>query len=138
MEKEDPKDSIGNQDDMVDFEYIDRPLPVPLTDAERLQLGEEMCQAQVKAEQAERDKKAADEEYKGVIEGAYADVSGYASQLRHGKKTIPVQCQIKRDYRLGFIRVTRMDDGTEVESRPMTSNERQMGMKFPDDKKDKA
>lgn len=134
-QQEDPKESIGNKDSMIDFEYIDRPLPVPLTDAERLQLGEDMCEAQAKAEQAEKDKKAADEEYKGVIEGAYADVSKYAHLLRHGKKTVPVQCQVARDYRIGFLRVTRMDDGTEVESRPMTSAERQMGMNFPDEKK---
>ena len=130
----DHHDNIGNTDQLVEFDSIDRSLPVSLTEAERLQLGEEMCQAQAKAEQAERDKKAADDQYKGIIEGAYADVSEYAHRLRYGKKDIPVQCQIKRDYRIGFIRITRMDDGTEVESRPMTSAERQMGMKFPDEK----
>ena len=131
MNQEYPRDNAGNVDQMVEFEYVDRPLPVPLTDRERLELGEEMAAAQQKAEQAERDKKAADEEYKGVIEGAYADVSQTSSRLRHGKKTVPVQCQVRRYYRTGHIRVVRMDDGSEIESRPMTSQERQMGMNFP-------
>lgn len=38
------------------------------------------------------------------------------------------------DCRLGQLRVVRMDDGTEIESRSMTKAERQMGMNFGEGK----
>lgn len=133
--KEDPRENVGNADSMTEYDYKDRVLPVPLTDQERLQLGQDMAAAQSKAEQAERDKKAADEAFKGQIEAAYADVSDVAQKLRFGKVDRLVSCQIVSDYRLGHIRVVRMDDGTEVESRAMTSAERQMGMGFGSDGK---
>lgn len=129
-EKKQPDDSIGNVDQMIEFDYVDKELPVPLTDRERLELGADIASAQSVAEKAEMDKKAADEGFKGQIEQAYAQVSTIASTLRYGKKPSMVQCKIKRDYRLGYITVTRMDDNTELESRPMTREERQMGMNF--------
>lgn len=124
------RDSIGNVDQMIEMDYEDRLLPVPLTDRERLEMGETIAVAQMKAEQAELDKKAADENFKGIIEGAYADVSNLTKTLRYGKKDAMVQVRIKRDYRLGWITVHRMDDNTELQSRPMTKEERQMGMNF--------
>lgn len=127
-------DSIGNMDQMIEMDHLDKLLPVPLTDWERLEIGESIADAQMKAEQAELDKKAVDEGYKGVIEGAYADVSNLTKQLRRGKKDVMVQCQISRDYRLGHIRTIRMDTGEILEDRPMTKSERQMGMIFPDEK----
>lgn len=130
MKQDDDRDSIGNIDQMVDMEHVDRLLPVPLTDRERLEIGESIADAQMKAEQAEKDKKAADEGYKGVIEGAYADVSSLTKQLRRGKKDVMVQCQIRKDYRLGHLRTIRMDSGEVLEDRPMTTAERQMGMHF--------
>lgn len=138
-QREDPSENIGNQDSMVEYESVNKVLPVPLTERERLEIGEDIAAAQEKAEQAERDKKAADEEYKGVIEGAYADVSLGTAKLRRGKKDVEVQCTIFRDYRLGHFKLTRNDTMETLESRPMTSQERQMGIKFPpDDKKKKA
>lgn len=133
-EMEDPRESIGNQDSMVEYEQIQRVLPVPLTDRERLEIGEDIAAAQAQAEQAERDKKAADEGYKSVIEGAYADVSLGTSKLRRGKKDVEVACTVFRDYRLGHYKVTRNDTMEVLVNRPMTSQERQMGIKFPDDK----
>ena len=133
--KEDLRENVGNAYSMTEYGYKDRVLPVPLTDQERLQLGQDMAAAQSKAEQAERDKKAADEAFKGQIEAAYADVSDVAQKLRVGKVDRLVSCQIVSDYRLGHIRVVRMDDGTEVESRAMTSAERPMGMSFGSDGK---
>jgi len=132
---DDARDSIGNADSMVEYEHVDKELPVPLTDRERLEIGEDIAAAQSKAEQAELDKKSADEGYKGIIDGAYADVSQLTKTLRFGKKMTMVQCAIRRDYRLGHIRVIRMDTGEELESRPMTKAERQMGMNFDDGKK---
>ena len=127
---DDHGDNIGNVDPMVEVEMKDRDLPVPLTEQERLQIGEELAQAQDEAEQAEDKKKAVDEEYKGVIDKAYSKVSGLSRKLRHGKAVKPVQCRITKDYRLGWVRVVRLDDGTEVDSRPMTADEQQIGMSF--------
>lgn len=128
--KQEPEDSIGNVDQMVEMDYEDRLLPVPLTDRERLEMCEDIAVAQMKAEQAELDKKAADENFKGIIEGAYADVSNISKTIRYGKKDAMVQVCIKRDYRLGWIKIHRMDDNTELQSRPMTKDERQMGLHF--------
>jgi hypothetical protein len=137
MNKEQGGDALGGgeaaEDAMIEYELVDRTLPVALTDQERLQLGEEIVEAQFRGEQAEKDKKAADDRYKATIEEAYADVSGLAQRLRVGKKMTLVQCQIRRDYRLGHFRVIRLDDGSEVDARPMTSAERQLGMQFPKD-----
>lgn len=132
MKQPDERDSIGNLDQMIEMEHFDKLLPVPLTDRERLEIGESIADAQMKAEQAELDKKAADEGYKGVIESAYADVSNLTKQLRRGKKDAMVQCQIRKDYRLGHIRTIRMDTAEILEDRPMTTTERQMGMHFPE------
>lgn len=126
----------GNVDEMVEIEDLDRLLPVKLTDRERLEIGEDIAAAQMKAEQAELDKKAADEGYKGIIEGAYADVSQLTKTLRYGRVDRMVSCQVKRDFRKGQVIVRRMDTMEEVESRPMTAAERQRGMDFPkEDKK---
>lgn len=132
--QDDPRENVGNADSMIEYEYKDRDLPVPLTDQERLQLGQDMAAAQSKAEQTERDKEAADKAFKGQIEAAYADVSDVAQKLRFGKVNRTVSCQHMLDYCLGRIRITRMDTGEEIESRSMTSQERQMGMSFGDGK----
>lgn len=126
----DPRENVGNADSMIEYEYKDRDLPVPLTDRERLELGQDIAAAQSKGEQAEIDKKAADDTFNGTIKAAYADVSELASKLRYGKAMKPVNCQYMMDYRLGELRVVRMDDGTEIERRSMTKAERQMGMNF--------
>lgn len=129
----DRNENIGNQDPMTEYEYIDKTLPVPLTERERLEIGEDIAAAQMKAEQTEKDKKAADDEFKGVIEGAYAEVSAHAALLRRGKRDTAVQCSILRDYRVGSVKVTRMDTMEVIEHRPMSAQERQMGMKFPNE-----
>lgn len=60
--QEDPRDNAGNVDTMVEYESVQKVLPVPLTREERLQLGEDIAAAQEKAEQAEKDKQAADQD----------------------------------------------------------------------------
>ena len=129
-QEHDPRENVGNADSMIEFEYKDLELPVPMTDRERLELGQDIAAAQSIAEQAEKDKKAADESFKGTIEAAYADVSEIAGKLRFGKLMKMVNCQFMQDYRLGEIRVVRMDDGSEISRRQMTKAERQMGMNF--------
>ena len=126
----DPRENVGNADSMIEYEYKDRQLPVPLTDRECLEIGQDIAAAQSKGEQAETDKKAADDAFNGTIKAAYADVSELAGKLRYGKAMKPVICYHMMDYRLGEIRVVRMDDGTELERRAMTKAERQMGMNF--------
>ncbi len=130
----DPHESIGNADSMIDYDYADRDLPVPLTDRERLEIAQDLASAQAVGEQAEKDKKAASDAFNGTIESAYADVSELAGRLRYGKITKPVRCQTSMNYRLGTVRVVRMDDGTELENRVMTKAERQMGMNFGGEK----
>jgi len=127
----------GNVDEMVETEEIDRLLPVKLTDRERLEIGEDIAAAQMKAEQAELDKKAADEGYKGIIEGAYADVSQLTKTLRYGRIDRMVHCEVRRDFRRGTVTVRRYDTMEEIESRPMTAAERQRGMEFPKEGKEK-
>lgn len=134
-ESNDPRDNVGNADSMIEYDYKDHELPVPMTDRERLELGQDIAAAQSIAEQAEKDKKAADESFKGTIEAAYADVSEIAGKLRFGKLLKMVSCQHMLDYRLGEIRIVRMDDGTELSRRAMTKAERQMGMHFGDEQK---
>lgn len=128
-ESHDPRDNVGNADSMIEYEYKDHELPVPMTDRERLELGQDIAAAQSIAEQAEKDKKAADESFKGTIEAAYANVSEIAGKLRFGKLLKMVNC------RLGEIRILRMDDGAELSRRAMTEAERQMGMQFGDEAK---
>ena len=135
MPENDPRENVGNADSMIEYEYKDLELPVPMTDRERLELGQDIAAAQSIAEQAEKDKKAADESFKGTIEAAYADVSEIAGKLRFGKLLKMVNCQYMLDYRLGEIRLVRMDDGTELSRRAMTKAERQMGMHFGDEQK---
>lgn len=128
--KQPPDDNIGNTDTMVEHDYDDREMPVPLTEQERLAIGEELAQAQNEAELMEGKKKSLVEEYNGSITDFYNKVSELARRLRHGKTMKPVQCRTTKDYRLGWIKTIRMDDHTEVLSRPMTNDERQTGLSF--------
>ena len=64
--KESPRDDIGNRDSMVEFAEEKHVLPVPPTKDERLQIAMDMAAAQEKAEQAEKDKKAADDYQKAL------------------------------------------------------------------------
>ena len=131
----DPRDNAGNRDSMIDVTEDKHVLPVALTKDERLQIAMDMASAQSDMEHLEKDKKAAVDDFNAKIEGHYADVSRCSSVLRRGEKDVEVPCETIRDYRLGNVRITRLDTFKVIQDRPMTSEERQRAIKFPDAKK---
>jgi hypothetical protein len=103
-------------------------LPCHLTDPERLQLGEQMAHAVMGGTKAEGEKKAADADFKSQTEGHYAQADRLATILNQGYELREVLCEVYRDWTAGLVVVLRKDTGEEVSSRPMTPEEKQLGL----------
>lgn len=115
-------------DSMVDHTTEERVLPVPLTDDERLQIGSDIAASQEQLEQAEARKSFVMKEINGTIAEYAQEISNLSKRLRDGVKDAKVLVQITRDFRQGLLVVRRTDTGVVLESRPMTTTERQLGL----------
>lgn len=122
MQRAKTEEQMG--DSMVDHTTEERVLPVPLTDDERLQIGSDIAASQEQLEQAEARKSFVMKEINGTIQ----EISNLSKRLRGGVKDAKVLVQITRDFRQGLLVVRRTDTGVVLESRPMTTTERQLGL----------
>ena len=118
-------DSVGNTDEMVNVDYEERELEVPLTAEEKIVLGDEISQAQAELEENQSNKKAFGRTFDGKIEKAKAEVSTKSKILRVGVTTKPVQVQVIKNYREHYVKETRMDTNEVLVHRVMTSRELQ-------------
>lgn len=115
-------------DSMVDHTTEERVLPVPPTDDERLQIGADIAASQEQLEQAEARKSFVMKEINGTIAEYAQEISNLSKRLRGGVKDAKVLVQITRDFRQDLLVVRRTDTGVVLESRPMTTTERQLGL----------
>lgn len=122
--------AVGNIDELIDTESKERLLPVVLTQEERLQIGEEICQAQASLEAAQAAKKAAVKQYDGEIERHKEIVSMQAHTLRLGRIDKLVEVKVIRNYRTGRIKEVRQDTSEVLTDRVMSPSERQRGLKL--------
>lgn len=123
-------ENVGNQDDMIETVDCDKLLPVPLTDRERLELGQNIARVYNSIGEEKDQAKADAEAHKASITEMEKGLGLDARTLRIGSVERMVKCQVIKDYRHGSVRIVRLDTGNTVDARPMTSEERQQGMKF--------
>ena len=109
-----------------------RTLERPLTDEEKLKIGDEMATAMELAGQLEAKKKAIDDELKADIGKHWEKAGTLASALRKGRREAMIECETRRDYKAGTVEVVRLDTGDVVEPlRAMTAAERQVSLYGP-------
>lgn len=72
-------------------------------------------------------------QFKGRIEQCEANVNAKKRLVRDKKEMRPVEVEVESDYSACMIRVTRLDTGDVIESRPMTGDEKQLQMEFQEE-----
>jgi hypothetical protein len=106
-----------------------RSLERPLTDEEKLKIGDEMARAMQEAGRLEAKKKALDDELKGEISSLWERASTLAASLQKGHREALIECETIRDFKAGTVEILRLDTGEVVEPlRAMTAAERQVGL----------
>lgn len=124
------EDSIGNQDSMIECKEDKMLLPCVLTDRERLEYGENIARTIQAIGETKEAAKAAADDFKAKASELEKGLALDARVLRLGKVERQVDVVVVLNYRVGYVRTSRMDTAEEIEQRPMTSIERQQGMKF--------
>jgi len=115
---------------MIDTMDEDRILPVTLTKEERLELGENISRAIHRRGQAEEELAVIKEKFKATLSDLEKTINLDAGTLRRGHRDGKVRVRVIKDYREGIVRVVRCDTHEEIENRPMSTQEKQMGMKL--------
>lgn len=124
------EENIGNQDSMIEMKDGKMVLPCVLTDRERLEYGENIARTIQAIGETKEAAKAAADDFKAKASELEKGLALEARVLRLGKVGREVEVEILLNYRVGYVRTVRRDTGEEIERRPMTSVERQQGMKF--------
>lgn len=99
--------------------------PVNLTEEERLSLGQEIAGANVAYEEAEEAKKKAGAGFTATMKAMRLKMREKSRVLKQGYISREVPCETHYDYRLGVVRVVRLDTNETLGERPMTIDERQ-------------
>jgi uncharacterized FlaG/YvyC family protein len=120
--------------DRVESKTYDQECDVKLTDIELLELGREMASALEQRESIKAQKKAADAGYNLQIENLDEQLERVGAKVRAGTDARFVECREDRNFRLGVVRVTRLDTGEVIRDRPMTARERQLTLPSSDEK----
>lgn len=120
--------SIGYLDDMIASHFEERILPVPLTERERLELGENITSAYHEREQREAELEVFKERIKAEVKKLDKQIGEAVGALRVGTRDAKVKVQVMKDYRHNIVREMRCDTNTEIGTRPMRTEERQQGL----------
>ncbi len=114
---------------------VERELPVKLTEAELMKLGDQAAEDQRAIEHVKIDIKSLNEDKKGLEDARTRKLH----DIKAGVEQRLVKCLIEEDLDKNVLRVTRQDTGEIVEERALTLQERQgelgfgMGMRAPVD-----
>ena len=100
-------------------------LSVRLTDAERLQLGDELAGVQDQIGNQLSREESIKKELKAKMAGLEARRDELASIVRRKEQMRPVECVWERNYGDGLARKIRLDTGEVIQSRPLQDHERQ-------------
>lgn len=105
-------------------------LPVPLTDAEVLDVSRRNAEIYRWHWQIEQEMKDAVTSFKSRLKVMEAEMARMQDTVRSGIEWRSIQCEkaIHRD--LGEVTITRLDTGRLIETRPMTTKERQVAMEL--------
>src|SRR5215831_12202609 len=99
-------------------------ITVKMTDAEIAEVARSHAAASYQLELLEEDKKAAAKEWATRVEAAEIDVKKLRDKVRSGTKVIPVECRRAYNETTFAVETFRLDTSELVESRPMTTEER--------------
>lgn len=116
----------GHAPHLVDEEgrvLFERELPVPLTDEELKERGQELAEKMREVDQAEQAKKDAAAHHKQIVERLTAEASDMARVIRAGKVERSVKCYTEHDLEKEVARVVRCDTGEVVETRTLSRDE---------------
>jgi len=108
-----------------------RELPVKLTEAEMAGVAKEIGRLNRERSAMEAQAKVSASQWKDRIGGLDAQIGDLATKADIGVENRPVDCEEIHDYRLGEVRVTRIDTQDTLEVRPMTADERQPSLPAP-------
>ena len=117
-------------DPLSERDYGPQKLDVPLEPGDRLAMGQELTACIMERDRIEHQRKTYNDECKAVASKQEERIIELAKQLHGGVKKADVQCVTIRDYRVGEVRTYRMDNQLELAKRPMSPEERQVGLKF--------
>lgn len=110
---------------------IMRDLPVQLTESELAAVAREIGRLNAERQGMEAQAKVASDQWKDRIRGVEARAADLATKAHEGQELRPTECVEEYDYRLGEVRVVRSDTGEKLETRPMTTEERQPSLPAP-------
>ena len=100
-------------------------LPVPLTEKEIAERAKRAAAFRAMVAEYEASKKSAADHWKAKIELAENERDGLLDAIAMGTEERPVECLESREYRLGVVRVVRVDTGEVISDRAMSFAERQ-------------
>lgn len=105
-----------------------RELPVKLTDAELRERAKELGAAIEDHAIAERQKKAAADDFKMQLEALDTKISNLGHIVTRGEEYRPVAITTRKDFERSKVETIRLDTNEVVDSRPMTLDEKQSGL----------
>lgn len=117
----------GNGNGSKSVEREQRPLECKLTEAEFKDRSDKMAAAELLIEQLKEHRKG--------INGKMAAAATERGRLAHiidtGIEQRAVECEWRDDFKQNVKRLIRTDTGAEVDTRPMTADDRQTGLDLP-------
>lgn len=99
-----------------------------LTTTETVERGQELARQEEKYQRIDTEKKSVAKRFTGELEEAGMEIARLAGIITAGKEPRQIECEIVADPVRLVIAYVRTDTGEEVESRPMTAEERQRGL----------
>ena len=117
----------GNGSDNGQREREQRPLECKLTEAEFKDRSDKMAAAELLIEQLKEQRKGVN----GKIAAAATERGRLAHIIDTGLEQRAVECEWRDDYAKNVKRLVRLDTGVEVDTRPITADDRQTGLDLP-------
>jgi predicted neutral ceramidase superfamily lipid hydrolase len=118
------KDTPGRIIDNV----VHRDLPVAMSHDENVRSAKEIARLEIEIRQLERERRESSETCTGRIKSHREEVLTLAHAIDTGTKTVPVECEVVRDFEQGLWKIVRRDTGDCVEQRALTPEELQVDL----------
>ena len=99
-----------------------------LTDAERLEKGQQLADCQNERGIIEEEQDQVKSQFKARLSANEGQASSLGAALRAGYEYRSVDCRVVKNYGTGRVHTIRKDTGETVEARDMSDEERQMGL----------
>jgi len=109
---------------------ITRRLPVKLNREEVRLKGKRLAILEAEIESLEGEKKAVVDDFKSKIEGRKAEIQSLSRQVNEEQEYRQVEVVERKDWDELTVDTVRTDTGDIIESRPMTTSERQRPIPF--------